>query len=88
MGGWGIVGGHVPLANGVGWAINHKRKTAVVFAFRRWFMHQGAFFEALCLAQLYKLPCIFICENNGYEELLWKDNLQSPNSVVEQTELE
>jgi pyruvate dehydrogenase E1 component alpha subunit len=29
-------------------------------------MHQGAFFEALCLAQLYKLPCIFICENNYY----------------------
>ena len=29
-------------------------------------MHQGAFFEALYLAQLYKLPCIFICENNFY----------------------
>jgi len=67
MGGWGIVGGHVPLANGVGWAINHKKEDRVcVCFFGDGAMHQGAFFEALCLAQLYKLPCIFICENNGY----------------------
>ena len=67
MGGWGIVGGHVPLANGVGWAIKHRKRRAVcVCFFGDGAMHQGAFFEALCLAQLYKLPCIFICENNFY----------------------
>ena len=67
MGGWGIVGGHVPLANGVGWAIRHRKEERVcVCFFGDGAMHQGAFFEALCLAQLYKLPCIFICENNGY----------------------
>ncbi len=67
MGGWGIVGGHVPLANGVGWAIKHRKEERVcVCYFGDGAMHQGAFFEALCLAQLYKLPCIFICENNFY----------------------
>ncbi|MGC6509960.1 MAG: pyruvate dehydrogenase (acetyl-transferring) E1 component subunit alpha [Myxococcota bacterium] len=67
MGGWGIVGGHVPLANGVGWAIRHRKEERVcVCYFGDGAMHQGAFFEALCLAQLYKLPCIFICENNFY----------------------
>lgn len=67
MGGWGIVGGHVPLANGVGWAIRHRKEERVcVCFFGDGAMHQGAFFEALCLAQLYKLPCIFICENNFY----------------------
>jgi pyruvate dehydrogenase E1 component alpha subunit len=67
MGGWGIVGGHVPLANGVGWAIRQRKEDKVcVCFFGDGSMHQGAFFEALCLAQLYKLPCIFICENNYY----------------------
>lgn len=67
MGGWGIVGGHVPLANGVGWAIKQRKEERVcVCYFGDGAMHQGAFFEALCLAQLYKLPCIFICENNFY----------------------
>jgi len=67
MGGWGIVGGHVPLANGVAWAINARGEDRVcVCYFGDGAMHQGAFFEALCLAQLYKLPCIFICENNFY----------------------
>jgi pyruvate dehydrogenase E1 component alpha subunit len=67
LGGWGIVGGHVPLANGVGWAIQHRNEDRVcVCYFGDGSTHQGAFFEALCLAQLYKLPCIFICENNQY----------------------
>ena len=31
MGGWGVVGGHVPLANGVGWAIKHRKEERVAF---------------------------------------------------------
>jgi pyruvate dehydrogenase E1 component alpha subunit len=67
MGGYGIVGGHVPLATGVAWAIKQRKegRVAVVF-FGDGATHQGAFFEALCLAQLYKLPVVFICENNFY----------------------
>ncbi len=67
MGGYGIVGGHVPLANGVAWAIKHRQEQRVcVCFFGDGAANQGAFFEALCLAQLYKLPVVFICENNGY----------------------
>jgi len=67
MGGYGIVGGHVPLANGVAWAAKQRGegRVCVVF-FGEGAANQGAFFEALCLAQLYKLPVIFICENNFY----------------------
>ena len=67
MGGYGIVGGHVPLANGVGWAIKHRDEGRVcVCFFGDGAANQGAFFEALCLAQLYKLPVVFVCENNFY----------------------
>ena len=67
MGGYGIVGGHVPLATGVGWAIKQRKEDRVcVCFFGDGACHQGAFFEALCLAQLYKLPVVFICENNFY----------------------
>ena len=67
MGGYGIVGAHVPMANGVGWAIRHRNEGRVcVCFFGDGAAHQGAFFEALCLAQLYRLPVVFICENNFY----------------------
>lgn len=67
LGGYGIVGAHVPMANGVAWAIRHRKEDKVcVCFFGDGATHQGAFFEALCLAQLYKLPVVFICENNYY----------------------
>ncbi|NOY26710.1 MAG: pyruvate dehydrogenase (acetyl-transferring) E1 component subunit alpha [Oligoflexia bacterium] len=67
MGGYGIVGGHVPLANGVAWAARARGEDRVcVCFFGDGAANQGAFFEALCLAALYKLPVVFICENNWY----------------------
>jgi len=66
-GGWGIVGGHVPLANGMAWASKQRGEGRVcVCFFGDGAANQGAFFEALCIAQLYKLPVVFICENNFY----------------------
>lgn len=67
LGGYGIVGGHVPLAAGVGFAFKQQKKDAVcVCFFGDGAANQGAFFEALCLAQLWKLPVVFLCENNYY----------------------
>ena len=67
LGGYGIVGAHVPLANGVGWAIKQRKEGRVCVCFLGdGAANQGAFFEALCLAQLYKLPVVFLVENNGY----------------------
>jgi len=67
MGGYGIVGGHIPLATGVAWACKQRNdgRVCVVF-FGDGAANQGAFFEALALAQLWKLPVVFICENNAY----------------------
>lgn len=67
MGGYGIVGGQLPLAVGVAWAQKQLQTGAVcVGFFGDGAANQGAFFEAMCLAQLYKLPVVFLCENNFY----------------------
>jgi pyruvate dehydrogenase E1 component alpha subunit len=67
MGGYGIVGAQVPLAAGIAWAMKQRNTGGVALG---WFgdgaAHQGAFFEAMCLAQLWKLPMVFVCENNAY----------------------
>lgn len=66
-GGWGIVGGHVPTATGIGWAIKYRDEGAVCLCFLGdGAVHQGAFHEALNMAELWDLPVIYIIENNRY----------------------
>lgn len=66
-GGYAIVGGHIPLATGLGLAIKHKHEDAVaVCIFGDGATNAGAFHESLNMAQLWKLPVIFLCENNLY----------------------
>lgn len=66
-GGYGIVGGHIPLAVGGAFAAKYRGEDRVSLVyFGDGGAHQGAFFEAMALAQLWKLPCIFLCENNYY----------------------
>ena len=67
LGGHGIVGGHVPIAAGVGFAIKYKRGNQLcVCFFGEAAVNIGAFHEALNLASLWDLPVIFIIENNRY----------------------
>ncbi len=67
VGGHGIVGAHIPLASGIGWALKHKKTGGVCLCFfGDGAMNQGAVHEGLNLASLYKLPVVFVCENNGY----------------------
>ncbi len=67
MGGWGIVGGHPPLAAGTAFATKYQGKDSVTICFMgEASTNQGVFHETLNMAQLWKLPVIFICENNGY----------------------
>ncbi len=67
LGGHGIVGGHIPLATGVGFAIKYREGDQVVACyFGEAAVNNGAFHEALNMASIWKLPCIFICENNRY----------------------
>lgn len=67
FGGFGIVGGHVPLAVGAAFASQYQKqdKVALVF-YGDGAAQQGAVFEAMALAQLWKLPTVFLCENNYY----------------------
>ena len=66
-GGYGIVGGNVPIALGLGWALKYRnQKNVCACFFGDGSMNQGAFHETLNMAQLYKVPVIFALENNGY----------------------
>ena len=67
LGGHGIVGGHVPIAAGVGFAIKYRGGDQVIICFMgESVVNTGAFHEALNMAGLWKLPCVFIIENNRY----------------------
>ncbi len=64
-GGHAIVAAHVPLAVGLAFAIKYRDEDRVTLCFfGDGAINQGAFHEALNLAALFKLPIVFICENN------------------------
>jgi pyruvate dehydrogenase E1 component alpha subunit len=67
LGGHGIVGGHIPLATGMAFAAKYRDTDQVaVCYFGEAAVNNGAFHEALNMAALWKLPAIYICENNRY----------------------
>ena len=67
LGGWAIVGGHVPIAAGVAFASKYRdEKDVTLCFFGDGTANQGAFHEGLALAGVWKLPVVFICENNQY----------------------
>ncbi len=64
-GGHAIVGAHVPLAVGMAFGSKYRGEDRVTLCFfGDGAINQGSFHEALNLAALYKLPVLFICENN------------------------
>ena len=67
LGGWAIVAGHLPLAVGLGLASNYLGKQQVVLCFfGDGATNNGYFHEALNMAKLWKVPVVFLCENNLY----------------------
>ena len=67
LGGHAIVGGQIPLATGTAFATKYQGTDQVTLCFfGEAAVNQGAFHESLNMAQLWKLPCIYICENNQY----------------------
>lgn len=67
FGGWGIVGGHVPLGAGLALASRYRGDDRVTLNFLGdGAANQGVVFETLNMASLYELPCIFIIENNEF----------------------
>jgi pyruvate dehydrogenase E1 component subunit alpha len=67
LGGYGIVGGHIPLAAGVAFASKYREDGRVTLCFfGDGAISIGGFHEGLSLAALWKLPIVFVCENNEY----------------------
>ncbi|WP_323755635.1 pyruvate dehydrogenase (acetyl-transferring) E1 component subunit alpha [Roseivirga sp.] len=67
MGGHGIVGGQVPLGAGIAFAEKYNKTGKLCICMMGdGAVRQGAFHEALNMAMLWKLPVIFVIENNGY----------------------
>jgi len=69
LGSYAIVGAHLPMANGAAWSAKMRGSGQVAVAFfGDGATNIGAFHEALNLAAVWKLPVIFVCENNRYME--------------------
>jgi len=69
MGSYAIVGAHLPIACGAAWRAQYKgQKDISVCFFGDGTTNIGAFHEALNFAVVWKLPVVFVCENNLYME--------------------
>ncbi|KAB2879159.1 MAG: thiamine pyrophosphate-dependent dehydrogenase E1 component subunit alpha, partial [Pseudorhodoplanes sp.] len=69
MGSYAIIGAHLPIACGAAWRAQYKGQSDVsVCFFGDGTTNIGAFHEALNFASVWKLPVVFVCENNLYME--------------------
>ena len=67
MGGYAIVGGHLPVATGLALSASYRGEDRVVICFLGdAALNEGEFHEVMNLASIWKLPVIFFCENNLY----------------------
>src|SRR5580658_1794361 len=69
MGSYAIIGAHLPIACGAAWSAQYRKtdQVAVCF-FGDGSVNIGAFHEALNFAAIWKLPVVFVCENNLWME--------------------
>jgi TPP-dependent pyruvate/acetoin dehydrogenase alpha subunit len=84
LGANGIVGGGPPIAVGAAFSNKYRgtQNVAVCF-FGDGASNEGSFHESDNIAALYKLPCIFVCENNGYGEFTPQANHQAIKDVAD-----
>lgn len=82
LGATGVVGGNLPLAAGAAWAAQVRGdKTISVVFFGDGATGAGVFHETVNLAVLWKLPVLFVCENNGYAEFTSREEHSNVNHV-------
>jgi len=80
----GVVGSGLPIANGLAWASQLKGDDSVtVTTFGDGASNIGAFHEALNLAAVWKLPVIFLCQNNQYAECTKYEDATSVANVAD-----
>jgi len=83
LGANGIVGGGIPLATGAGLQLKRSGVRAVAVSFfGDGATNEGAFHESLNLASLWKLPVLYVCENNLYGEFTRQDRHQTVKDVA------
>jgi pyruvate dehydrogenase E1 component alpha subunit len=83
LGANGIVGGGIPLATGAGLQLKRMGKGGVAVSFfGDGATNEGAFHESLNLASLWKLPVLYVCENNLYGEFTRQDRHQTVKDVA------
>lgn len=79
-----IVGSGIPIATGVGLALKYKKSDRVVACFfGDGAVNTGAFHEGINLAAIWKLPAIFVCENNMYAISMKATNAVAARSITE-----
>jgi hypothetical protein len=67
LGANGVVGGGIPISVGVALALRMQKRGQIVLCFfGDGAANNGAFHESLNMAAIWKLPVVFVCENNGY----------------------
>ncbi len=82
LGATGVVGGNLPLAAGAAWAAQARGdKTISVVFFGDGATGAGVFHETVNLAVLWKLPVLFVCENNGYAEFTSREEHSNVGQV-------
>lgn len=80
----GVVGSSMPIANGLAWASQLSKDGRVAVAtFGDGASNIGAFHESLNLASVWKLPTIFLCQNNGYGEHTKYEKATSAKQVAD-----
>ena len=82
LGATGVVAGNLPLAAGSAWAAQATGDSSIsVVFFGDGATGAGVFHETLNLAALWKLPLLFVCENNGYAEFTSREEHSNVNKV-------
>jgi pyruvate dehydrogenase E1 component alpha subunit len=82
-GGHGIVGGQIGVGTGMAYAAKYKGTGQVTICFfGEAAVNQGIFHESLNMAQLWKLPIIYICENNQYGMGTSQDRAMSTRNIA------
>ncbi len=83
LGANGIVGGGIPIATGVGFACKYQKNERVCLVFfGDGASNQGSFHESINLASLWKLPVIYICENNLYGNTVSQKRHQNIRNIA------
>lgn len=84
LGANGIVGGGAPIAVGSAWANKYRGNGNVTCCFfGDGASNEGTFHEAANMAALYRLPLVFVCENNGYGEFTPQKNHQAIRDIAD-----